>query len=410
MSGRVAPRAVIAAVACIACGVAQPAARKFSLTEELRIDGSRFELRAPFGFLVVSRTGQMAVADWLNFHVRLFDSAGASVANFGAEGAGPGEFRAIAWRGRRRANFDGGMVGDTVWVSEVAQRRMTYIAPDGRLLRTVTVPPIRPVRAASNPGGLFGGAPVAVLSDGTLIVRSANQRTDATGALAPGERVYAAIAPGAETYTVVARVPAATVPTISVNDPRTNRPLTWPVPFAPRPVDEVSPDGTRIVFAVPEIVSATTGKLTLTMLGTNGDTIAVRTHPLTGVPLSRDVVENHLRTLESDMRALDDLGRPAFDPAVTREALSKLRAAMPERRFSIGQMRVGIDNSIWISMMAPGGESAWYIFDDTGDALGYVVHKPRNGHVLQAASRTAMWVMEYDDNGFAQIVRYRVSR
>ncbi|HKS05854.1 MAG TPA: hypothetical protein VJR92_06040 [Gemmatimonadaceae bacterium] len=405
-----------AALACVgaalgACADAQPAVRKFALTEELRIDGSTFDLRFPYGFLLVNRTGQMAMADWINFHVRLFDPTGKSVANFGDKGAGPGEFNAVTWRGGQRADFDGGMVGDTVWLYDRTPRRLTYVGPSGRLLRMMLAPSMQYDAAAANPLRLIGGSPVAVLSDGTLIMKSSNGRTDAATTRAPAESYYVALAPGAKSYKVVARVPGAAGRKVSVTDPRTRRPIEWSLPFEPRPVDAVSPNGTRIVFAVPELVSSTTGKLTLTILGAAGDTIAVRSHPLTGVPLSRDVVDNYLRTLESEMRAVDARGVPAYDPAVTRETLSKLRAAMPERRFSVGQMRVGIDNSIWISMMAPSGEdTAWYIFDDTGNALGYVVHKPKNGHLLQAASRTAMWVMEYDDDGFAQIVRYRVGR
>lgn len=73
--------------------------------------------------------GRIAVLDAGSYRVRLYDSTGVHLVDFGGRGDGPSEFRTPQFLG---------VVSDTLFVFEAIGGSRTWFSPDGELLRTST--------------------------------------------------------------------------------------------------------------------------------------------------------------------------------------------------------------------------------------------------------------------------------
>jgi len=71
--------------------------------------------------------GRIAILDHGSYRVRVYDRAGTHLIDMGGEGDGPSEFRTPQYLG---------VVSDTLFVYEVIGGAMTWLSPDGQLLRT----------------------------------------------------------------------------------------------------------------------------------------------------------------------------------------------------------------------------------------------------------------------------------
>lgn len=101
--------------------------------------------------------GRIAVAVGDDRAVRYFDAAGAPLASVGRDGAGPGEFRALALIGSR---------ADSLYVWDAQLDRLTVLAPDATVARTA-VPPAADSGAEAP---RLGWAPIGILGgDGLLL-------------------------------------------------------------------------------------------------------------------------------------------------------------------------------------------------------------------------------------------------
>lgn len=105
----------------------------FRLQRVAAIGGDAAEEHSAFmevAGIAVSEAGEIFVLDGGTRSVRVFDARGRFLRRFGRQGGGPGEFQ-----------VPGKITVDSVVrVSELAQRRMSVFAPDGRHLRTDASP------------------------------------------------------------------------------------------------------------------------------------------------------------------------------------------------------------------------------------------------------------------------------
>ena len=103
--------------------------------EELRI-GSIEDPDAGFSGIsavAVDDAGLVYVLERVDRHVRVYDADGTRLRTLGRAGSGPGEFRSVTAVG---------VHGDTVWVTDAGQRRITLFRRDGELIGTVTAVPV----------------------------------------------------------------------------------------------------------------------------------------------------------------------------------------------------------------------------------------------------------------------------
>ena len=99
------------------------------------------------------RNGTIVVPNEGTKNLRFFDGSGRYLRTVGRDGSGPGEFRSVQSTLRK--------AGDSILVWDWSQRRLTLLAPDGRVVKTLVLSP--PAGHPRIP------QPVAVFSDGSLL-------------------------------------------------------------------------------------------------------------------------------------------------------------------------------------------------------------------------------------------------
>ncbi len=98
-----------------------------------RLDGpEEYQLFVVTGARVLS-DGRIAVANAGSHQVRFYDRRGEFASAAGGQGEGPGEFRGI-----RRMDVS---AGDSLFVWDLPNRRLTVLAPDGRFVRDLRLEP-----------------------------------------------------------------------------------------------------------------------------------------------------------------------------------------------------------------------------------------------------------------------------
>lgn len=114
---------------CIGCGGADDArsAPAQTLVEELRIDGAAVELNRVLS-IAVAPNGNVVVAHDGDYALTLPSPAGKLVRSFVRQGAGPGELKEYAGMGT---------VGDSLWICDLGQNRVTLFGSDGSLGRMI---------------------------------------------------------------------------------------------------------------------------------------------------------------------------------------------------------------------------------------------------------------------------------
>jgi hypothetical protein len=120
------------------------------MDEAIRLGAPRGGPQQEFGEIIAafrSSEGTIVVVDALLRNVRFFSATGQHIRTVGRQGQGPGEYQRIQSATQT--------AGDSIAIWDIAERRATLLAPDGRVARTVQiVPPV----SAPRPGVTITGA------------------------------------------------------------------------------------------------------------------------------------------------------------------------------------------------------------------------------------------------------------
>lgn len=354
-----------------------------ALVEELRLDAAAEDFSV-VRTLSVGPDGTIAVPLRQDGQVWVYDASGERVGVFGRPGQGPGEFVSVG---------STGFLPDTLWASDARTSRMTYFALDGSGLRswtpqTFSVVPTGDGPARDMPPPMFNVA--AVRADRRMV--GSGRLMEPGGSRVSGTHVVV-VTPGGE-----ARIVATPPP---FEDPRWYievEGLGWPMPFAMRPMGDVSADGTLYASLWGDVASE--AALTLTVVRAGGDTVFSRKYPFPAEPVSA-------AARDSAVAALAPEGTPMEGPPdlyQRRQAIA--REEMPEIHPPVERMRLGLDGTIWIDLRETAEGGVTLILDDEGAPIGSV--PVPEGAVIQQASRERVWVTETDEVGLVSVVRYRV--
>jgi hypothetical protein len=355
----------------------------FTLAPEWRVDAVEHDL-SPIGWVAVSNSGTIAIAQPQDNHIRFFSARGAPVSTFGRKGQGPGEFGVMTLHGR---------VGDTLWVADFGTRRFTLIGPDGHLIRSHMFPTgIRfsdatprpwPSFLSAPPWGLYGNGDVLLLPYPT------GESTPAwmsrpEGTLMPFIRV--------SRDGLFDRVVAWT------HDPDCGIGVggrTWTKPLCFRPFWAVSRNGGVVVTASLERSDAGTDYVRAIAVRPSGDTLF---SSILAVPRQRI------------SRAVTDSVREQFAATVAKSAPDvSVDVEMPETYPPFDQGIVSRDErTIWLESGVATGDRRWHVVDLTGKALGDV-RVPRRLR-LQVVGLDRVWAIERDNDGLESVVVLRVQR
>lgn len=368
---------------------AQSDVPRLQLVEDLRLDANVEDFSA-FSRVIVGPKGQMAVPLAQDMEIRLYDAAGRRVATAGRRGSGPGEFQhfgAVVW------------IGDTLFVDDQRERRVTYIGPAGEVLRTRALPqprvPRTDGRAISDSSFLFfiaqaGSADGAVFGIAAL---SSGRLAGPTGAY---QRVLLSLSTDG-----AARVIATPPP---YNDARwmiTIGGLENRVPFALEPQIVFSADGSRFAFMTTD-QSVRDGTYAVTVFDARGDTVFARRYPFRGVPIPRSAVDSAIEAMAPKSGAPREEGSdPSRFQAVARQRI-------PATYAPVERIVLGLDHTTWLTLRAtPQGREA-LVLNAVGTVVASVLLPPQSR--VQQATSSHLWVTEADADGLTSVVRYRIVR
>jgi hypothetical protein len=375
--------AVSAAVALSASLHAQPPAPRWTLVPEMRIDGNANDL-VPVQWFDVSSKGSIVVAQPQDKAIRIFSATGASLGKFGRAGQGPGEFENV-----NRA----GWIGDTIWVMDAMQRRLTFVSPRLTFMRSVSMIQARPLPADAARVPVMSFINVnAVYPDGSVL---ASTQPSVEGLLAtPGAvtSAYSHIAPDGVIRRIVARLPEDGG---SVNIKTADGGVYGAsTPFYASTLRDDASDGSRIAFVSTAMSGRDANTFGVTVIGAKGDTIFSRRYPFTPVPLPRAAYDSVL-----DLR-------------LARAMIPEQRAAL--RSFSrppayppLSLVLVGRDGTIWIRLRTVSQGRPWLVLDPKGEPIGSLMLSAEQAGIA-VADRQNVWTLEADADGVQSIVRYRI--
>jgi hypothetical protein len=200
----------------------------------------------------------------------------------------------------------------------------------------------------------------------------------------------------------------------SLNVQRDGGQRMWgvPIPFRASRLEAVSQNSARIATVTTSITSNAGGTFTIVVLDARGDSVLSKTYPFAGTPVTRNMADSAARAAMASYRGDPARNRAPTAPAdVADEIESKMRSAMPPVTAPIRNLVLGLDNSIWLALPRtdPGAGSRYLVLDERGEPWRTVTLPAQVRYIAQV-SRTSIWAGEWDADGLASIVRFRVTR
>ena len=324
-------------------------------------------------YLICSRDGRMLV----------FDARGRLVRTIGRLGEGPGEFKFVDRVG---------WIGDSLWVTDLANRRISLFSADGRFRRSAVFPSI----STRRPRMQFW--PEALLADGSLLVWESWSPSDEAFSSAAGLLLLRTSKSG-EVLDTLRRLTARHVAMV-VRLPHGM--LQRQQPWSDDDLYTLGADGGEIVVIERPIAESTSPThFRMIAYRPDGRVIFQRQILYTPVPLTTkrfDVeVERNAKLILKGFSGISEarravaaqLFRPRFQPAANR-------------------ILVGRDHSIWVNVSREANDSTWLVFDSRGIQVATIL-VPSRGKLL-AVSLTGAWGVEMDLDDVPVPMHYRIEK
>lgn len=349
------------------------------------------EALVPVGPVALSSDGTLWAAQPQDGEVIAVGPDGALRHRVGGLGEGPGEFATISLLG---------WVGDSLWVTDNRNRRITFYGPDGGERGTAPLPA---ATVGADPRGLIAPAPD-------------DERSGAFTALTPGGAVFTA-APGPETF-MDADAPIDGVDPV-VLAPRDGGPgeviattrgvrnrlivaetsggeirsiAIFRQPWNDGSLVATPPGGTGVVVVDrPVAVPGTPAAYRVSWIALSGDTLWSTTRGFTPVPVDATHRDSLIAAWAANGTSEDALRDRLYLPATLPPASSVF---------------VGRDGRVWVGRERPGGRLGgdWDVFSTDG-VLEIEVTAPASVD-LRAAADAVVWGVEIDELDVPTLVRY----
>ncbi len=325
----------------------------------------------------VDPEGRLYVVQGMEGTVTVLNPDGTLHEVFGGKGEGPGEFLSASGVG---------WLGDTLWVRDMAQGRLSFFH-EGELARTSRAVPVR-----REPGQYIGSQ--WLMADGSYFT-ILSWRFERPAGHPDNYFPIVRTTPEGESERVVARLkehfPFRLV--IEHGDGySTGSPF-----FQDFPLHSWNASGERMAILDRPFGEGAQASLQLTVLGASGDTIYSREYRVDVEPLTNDQWDQKLRTAW-DRRPDRPYSFQDMENASRR----------PDHWSSATQVVVGSDLSIWIALVdLPWREDReWVALDPEGEPLFKVV-LPRD-FALTTASGDLLWGVWADELDVQHVQRYQL--
>ncbi len=393
MNGFRVVRVVCVAVGCVmhaASAQSQPNPPRAQLVQDLRLDAEREDF-ARIARIHVGPDGQMAIPELTDATIKLYNASGTLETSFGRKGRGPGEFTFVSRVG---------WIGDTMWVSDMKQRRISWFTADGKLIRTQASPVVtnKPVSGISGPNADRVGFFVAshMRSDGAM----AGEAFLMPPGAAPGRSIRGSAfvrVSIAGDVSLLARLPNYS------EDERfymSAGGLLNPIPFVEAPMTAVSSDATHIAHVVPLQTTPGGGTVSVALMRNAGDTVFHTSFPYRGEPIPKAVRDSAIAAQLTRGTTEGASNAPQLFHAIAKRKTPHIYAGAS---FVV----IGLDHTVWVGLHPTHDGQKVLVFNQRGDAEASVILPKRS--TLRQASARHIWVTETDEDGLNSVVRYRVA-
>lgn len=315
--------------------------------------------------------GGVAVFDGMANELRWFDADGRFVRRAGGRGGGPGEYQHVAWMRR--------LPGDSLVLHDMMAQRLTVLAPDGSVARSVNIGAAAgaaPPPSAEGRGerrmtmtGLGRYRVLAPFGDGSLLATVAGAPAMTEGRATRDSVVYLRLAPDGAVRDTIGTF-AGDETQVSTTGGAGGAPtsvMVGPPPFGR--TTQVAADDSGFWLG-------TTDRYEIGRFDAGGRLVRLVRRPVEPVPVTdADVAERKRLDLEN-MGTVGAAQSAAFRRMVeARWEGAVIPPAMPAH----GPMLAGADGRLWVRETAPPADETprWVAFRDDGTMLGTVALPPR---------------------------------
>lgn len=315
--------------------------------------------------------------------IRVFSPDGRRIRTVGRSGEGPGEFRAPR-------QF--GLLGDTLWVNDARNQRISWFGPDGALVHEMRTTPL-PVET-DVPGMTLRVAPAWPRSDG-LVESEASRVMAGSAADRPFHFPVIRFDRDGRVVDTVRWDTFQPGPTVRVEGRAFHPPALRPT----SPVtQEMNGGSATLSWSVPE--GSGQGRLEVVRLGLEGDTLYRTVLLYDPVPVPESVRDSLLERFRG-------LG-PAF--GISEGGMADAMASgldLPDYRPPIRSTHGGPDGSLWIALNGASPDStAWVLLELDGAPRGRLTLPVRMEP--RSSAGTTVWAVELDELDVPWLVRLRV--
>ncbi len=364
--------AAAAALAAAACGDKTPPVLypPLHLLEEFRIrNPSEAGSRASIVGAAVDRDSSIYLMEATRVELLVFDSSGRFLRSIGTRGEAPGQFLMLG---------STGIIGDTVWVSDPRQGRITLFTRAGKLISTLDNTeelPLGGARRYSLLGILPDGSRLVGVTPSAMEPDAQSDRSIPFLRVSPQKKVdtlFQLPIPG--TFSVVA----------GVNTRLVMR------PFDERPIIGVRHDGGAWVEVARAAGESGPAAATVTRYSLERGREWSTQVPLTPVPIPGKVIDSIIAAAAITAAQQNDFRKwvnvPKRLPLVTSAMLSG-------------------DGTIWLREASRADSARWVRLDAQGKPNGQLV-LPRDVLILFAGA-SRIWMLRMDGD-VTSVVRYKV--
>lgn len=364
---------------------AQPTAPTVQTTREVVVDANREQL-VGFARIVINPAGGFVIPQPEDGKLLFFDNTGKRIAATGRRGQGPGEFSQIGNMGWR---------GNTLWVADARDDRVTLFTSAGAFVRTIRI-----ASGTESPPAFVTGRgdraittfePVAMLGDSSFI---GSARTSPSGSA-----WYMRITTDWKDAAIVTERPSRLIgatATVSGSPGGDYAFAVAQIPYLPEALTAVAANGDRIATAIIEM-RGNDGVVKLKVVDTTGRAILEKSWPFSGVPVASGELEKVVQRIRA---------RTNQSASIKRELENKVRDQFPRVYPPVTNMRLTRDGSTWIELGNHLTTRTWLRLDARGNPVHSIV-LPGNSR-FEEAEGNVIWASETDDVNLRGVVRYRI--
>jgi hypothetical protein len=335
--------------------------------------------------VTIGRDGSVYVSQPQENVVKVYDARGRYLRSIGREGGGPGEFERPASLGWR---------GDTLWVADPPQTRISLFLPNGRFVRSISFSRAAPLTDGRPhiPGSLLADGSVLGFWQAPLFVIAGSKPVSV-----PMVRFTAR---GEPIGLLARREDRNEFGVISEGTSRTY----FPQPFTDTPLTAVSPDGSTVIIVRRNAATRPDSTVfSVQRLRYSGRVTLSRNYQYRPQPLTRERVE---RAVDEHVGGLGETRIRTPEAAVLRRQIRQ-NLYRPHFLPPVTELVLGRDGTIWLRREDLGREMAWWHVLDASGRMIARAWVPAGVRVAYA-DRTQVWAVEKDELDVPTLVKYRI--